>query len=78
MTVLLVIVLVGLMAMVVVSLVRGIAAFLQTTRADIDKGGDGNLRELQLKQNRMMFSRIKYQALAIVVIAILLAFKGHG
>jgi len=75
MTVLLVIVLVGLMAMVVVSLVRGIIAFLHTTRVDIDNGGDGNLRELQLKQNRMMFARIKYQALAIVVIAVLLAFK---
>jgi hypothetical protein len=75
MTVLLIIVLVGLMAMVVVSLVRGIAAFLQTTRVDIDNGGDGNLRELQLKQNRMMFARIKYQALAIVVIAVLLALN---
>ena len=77
MTVILVIVLVGLMAMVVVSLVRGVAAFLHTTRLDIDNGGDGNLRELQLKQNRMMFARIKYQALAIVVIAVLLAI-GHG
>lgn len=77
MTILLVVVLVGLMAMVVFSLVRGIVAFLQSTRADIDKGGDGNLHELQLKQNRMMFARIKYQALAIVVVAILLAI-GHG
>jgi hypothetical protein len=75
MTVVLVIFLVAAMAMVLVSLVRGIAAFLQASRQDIDKGGDGNLRELQLKQNRMMFARIKYQALAIVVIAVLLAIK---
>jgi hypothetical protein len=71
----LIIILLAMMAMVVVSLVRGIVAFLQTTRADIDNGGDGNLRELQLKQNRMMMARIKYQALAIVVVAILLAIN---
>ena len=27
---------------------------------------------MQLKQNKMMFARIKYQALAIVVVAVLL------
>ncbi|KPL68902.1 glutamyl-tRNA synthetase [Erythrobacter sp. SG61-1L] len=69
----LVIVLLGLMAMVVYSLVRGIVAFLQTTRRDIDNGDTTNLRELQLLQNKMMFARIKYQALAIVVIVIILA-----
>ncbi len=72
MNTLLVIVLIGLVVMVVVSLVRGIIAFLQTTRQDIDQGGDGNIRELQLKQNKMMFARIKFQALALVVVAILL------
>ena len=75
MNIVLIIILVAMMAMVVVSLVRGIAAFLQTTRADIDQGGDGNLRELQLKQNRMMIARIKFQALAILVIAVLLAIN---
>ena len=75
MNIVLIIILVAMMAMVVVSLVRGIAAFLQTTRADIDQGGDGNLRELQLKQNRMMIARIKFQALAIVVIVVLLAIN---
>ena len=73
MNTILVIVLLAMMTMVVVSLVRGIVAFLQTSRADIDNGGDGNLRELQLKQNRMMMARIKYQALAIIVVAILIA-----
>lgn len=75
MNVVLVIALLAMMAMVVVSLVRGIIAFLQATRTDIDNGGDGHLRELQLKQNRMMFARIKYQALAIVVVVILLAIN---
>jgi hypothetical protein len=71
MTTFLAIVLAVLMALVVYSLVRGIVAFLQSHRADIDAGGERQ-REMQLMQNRMMFNRIKYQALAIVVVAILL------
>lgn len=78
MTIFLAIILVGLMAMVVFSLVRGIIAFLQTTKADIDQGGDGNIREMQLMQNRMMFARIKYQALAVIVVAVLLAIGRSG
>ena len=71
MNTLLVIVIIGLAIMVVVSLVRGIVAFLQSTKLDLESGGD-RVREMQLKQNRMMFARIKYQALAIVVVAVLL------
>ena len=75
MNTILIIILLAMMAMVVVSLVRGIAAFLQASKLDIENGGDGNLRELQLKQNRMMMSRIKFQALAIIVVAVLLAIN---
>ena len=71
MTTVLVIVLVVLMALVVYSLVRGIIAFLQSHRADIDAGGERQ-RDMQLLQNKMMFSRIKYQALAIVVVALIM------
>lgn len=60
--------------MVVVSLVRGIIAFLQTTKIDLETGGE-NLPAMQAKQNQAMFARIKYQALAIVVIAVLLAIN---
>ena len=67
----LVIILVLAMVFVVVSLVRGIIAFLQSHRADIDAGGERQ-KDMQLLQNRMMMNRIKYQALAIVVVAILL------
>ena len=67
----LVIVIAGLAIMVVVSLVRGIVAFLQTTKLDLESDGD-RIAEMQLRQNRMMMARIKYQALAIVVVAILL------
>ena len=70
MTTFLVIVLVVLMALVVYSLVRGIIAFLQSHRADIDAGSERQ-REMQLMQNKMMFNRIKYQALAIMVVAII-------
>ncbi len=72
MTTFLVIVLVIMMIMVVVSLVRGIIAFLAANRADIDAGSVRH-KELQVQQNKMMFARIKYQAAAILVVAILLS-----
>ena len=71
MTTFLVIVLVVLMILVVVSLVRGIIAFLRWHRADIESGSERQ-HEMQLLQNRMMFNRIKYQALAIVVVALIM------
>ena len=57
--------------LVVVSLVRGIVAFLQSTKLDLESDGE-RVKEMQLRQNQMMFARIKYQALAIVVVAVLL------
>ena len=74
MNTLLVILIVGLSVMVVVSLVRGIIAFLRTTRLDLEQGGE-HASEMQLKQNQAMFARIKYQALAIVAVAVLLALN---
>lgn len=66
-------ILVILLVMVVVSLVRGIAAFLQSTKLDLESGDDGpRATEMQLKQNKMMFARVKYQALAIVVVALVI------
>ena len=67
----LVIVLVVLMGFVVYSLVRGIVAFLQSHKADIEAGSERQ-QEMQLLQNKMMFNRIKYQALAIVVVAVII------
>ena len=61
-----------LLIMVVVSLVRGIAAFLQSTRMDLEREEGAGASEMQLRQNKMMFSRIKYQALAIVVVALVI------
>jgi hypothetical protein len=67
-------IIVGLMIMVVVSLVRGIVAFMKSTKMDLenDPGGTG-ASEMQLVQNKMMTQRIKYQALAILVVGVLLA-----
>ena len=71
MNVILVIVIAGLAIMVVVSLIRGIVAFLQTTKLDLESDGE-RMAEMQLRQNKAMMARIKYQALAIVAIAVLL------
>jgi hypothetical protein len=65
-------IIVVLVVMVVVSLVRGIVAFLQGTKLDLEQQGTGPTAN-QLLQNKMMFNRIKYQALAVVVVAILIA-----
>lgn len=77
MTTVLIVVLLALMVMVVISLVRGVIAFLQSTKTDLEQGGtaDGRATEMQLMQNRMMMNRIKYQALAIVVVGVLLVLS---
>lgn len=67
-------VIIVLMVMVVVSLVRGIIAFINGTKEDLNRepeatGPSAN----QLLQNRMMFNRIKYQAAAVLVCVVLLA-----
>ena len=67
----LVVLLILAMIWVVISLVRGIVAFMQSTRLDLE-GGEERVKEMQLRQNRMMFARIKYQAIAIVVVTVLL------
>lgn len=61
-----------LMALVLFSLVRGIVAFLKTTKIDLETGEGETVTEMQLMQNKAMFARIKYQALAIGVVAIIL------
>ena len=67
----LVLVLIAVMVMVLVSLVRGIVAFLKSSREEIDGAAPGGPTDMQKLQNRMMFARIKYQALAVVVVGAL-------
>ena len=74
MNTLFVLVIIGLAIMVVVSLVRGIVAFLKTSKDDLATPG-GGATPMQLQQNKMMFARIKYQAAAILVVALLMLFN---
>lgn len=66
-------VLIVLLVLVVISLVRGIVAFMKSTKIDLETGRGEDATDMQLMQNKMMFNRIKYQALAVVVVAIILA-----
>ncbi len=67
----LIIVLVVLCGLVVFSLIRGIIAFLKTTKIDLETGEGETVTEMQALQNKAMFARIKYQALAIGVVALI-------
>jgi hypothetical protein len=62
-----------LMGLTAYSLIKGIVAFLKTTKIDLETGEGSTATDMQLAQNKAMFARIKYQGLAIVVVAILLA-----
>ena len=62
-----------LVAMTVISLVRGIIAFLKTTEADLKSDQSNGATDMQILQNKMMFNRIKYQGMAILAVVILMA-----
>ena len=71
-------ILIVLMIMVVVSLVRGIIAFLKTTKIDLESGEAETVTEMQMMQNKAMFARIKYQAMAIAVVAVIALLASGG
>jgi uncharacterized membrane protein (DUF2068 family) len=77
MNTILVIALILAMAATLFALIRGIIAFLQTTKEELNLP-EGVVRPSSLKQNKMMMSRILFQAAAIIIVAILLIAKGHG
>jgi hypothetical protein len=60
----------------VVSLIRGIIAFLQTTEADLNSPGSGPSQS-GVKQNKMMMNRVLFQGAAIVVVILLLSLARH-
>ncbi|HQV03272.1 MULTISPECIES: HIG1 domain-containing protein [unclassified Novosphingobium] len=62
----------ALMVLTLVTLIRGIVAFLATTKAELERPEGSGPSETQLLQNKMMFRRIFYQAAAILVVAVLL------
>ena len=61
----------------VVMLVRGIIAFLKNTEADLKSDGTGPSAS-GLKQNKMMQGRVAFQAVAIVIVIIMLAMARGG
>lgn len=67
-TILLVLAVIG----AVVMLIRGIIAFLKNTEADLNGESTGPSAS-GLKQNKMMQGRIAFQAVAIVIVIIMLA-----
>ncbi|MEQ1542538.1 MAG: hypothetical protein HOO94_08970 [Novosphingobium sp.] len=72
MSTILILILLVLLGGVVYSLVKGIAAFLQSTREDLERDGDSGPSAMQLRQNQMMMKRILFQGAAILVVALLL------
>ena len=75
MTLFLWILLVAAMIATVVALVRGIISFLQATEADLKGTGPS---VAGLKSNKMMQARIFFQALAIMVVVLILLLSGRA
>lgn len=73
MNIVLIVAIVALMALVVISLVRGIAAFLRSTREDLARDPNAGPSAMQLQQGKMMFARVKYQLAAVIAIVVLAA-----
>ncbi|MFN3432837.1 MAG: twin transmembrane helix small protein [Sphingomonas sp.] len=71
----LIILLIAAMLATVVALVRGIIAFLQESHAQV-KNGEGP-SAASLKSNRMMQMRIFFQALAILIVVVILFAAGR-
>lgn len=75
MNMLLAILIIAAMGATVFMLVRGIVAFLKTTEEEL-KSGDAGPSASSLKQNKAMFARIGFQAVAILLVAIVLLARG--
>jgi hypothetical protein len=71
MTIFLSLLLIAAMIATLVMLIRGIVTFLKTTEADLKAQGTGPSAS-GLKQNRAMMGRIFFQAIAILIAALLM------
>ena len=67
MQIILVLAVVAAAGLVLFSLARGLIYFAQGHRA----AAEGNLRENQIMQNKMMMARVKWQAIAIVILVLI-------
>ena len=52
-------------------LIRGVVAFLQTTKEDLNSQGAGPSAS-GVRQNKAMFGRIAFQAAAVLIVVLLL------
>jgi hypothetical protein len=68
MGVLLIIALIAVMGMVVFAVVRGLHAFANMDPNDVDENG---VPRSLARQNQMMYSRVKWQAIAVALVAII-------
>jgi Hypoxia induced protein conserved region len=75
MTFLLVVLIVLAAGAVVFALVRGLHAFANMKPAEVDENGIPHSLNVQ---NKAMFARVKYQALAVLLIVVLLTFFKAG
>ena len=72
MNTLLILALLVAMGFVVFAVVRGLVAFANMKPNDVDENG---VRKSLHMKNKMMFSRVKWQAIAVVLVVILLLGK---
>ncbi|MFM7027513.1 MAG: twin transmembrane helix small protein [Chakrabartia sp.] len=68
--------LIAAMIATLVALIRGLVSFLKTTEEDLKNTGSGPTVSSQ-RQNKAMMQRVMFQALAIVIVVIML-FAARG
>ena len=73
MTVLLVILVIASAGLVAFALIRGLHSFANMRPEDVDQ--DGIPKSLAM-QNKMMFARVKWQAITILLLVVLLVVAG--
>ncbi len=61
------------MGFVVVAVVRGLRAFANMQPNEVDENG---VPKSLVLQNKMMFSRVKWQAIAILLVVIIMLGRG--
>ncbi len=73
MTILLVLLIIGAAGAVAFALIRGLHAFANLRPADADEAG---LPKSLATQNKMMFARVKWHAITIALLALLVIVAG--
>ena len=77
MTIFFVILIIILALGAMVSLIRGLIAFLKATEIDL-KNPSGGASASSLQQNRMMTNRLLFQAAAIIVVVLMVSLSRSG